>query len=351
MNWHWVFQVLVLVGAWCITQTESSINTAVENEESEDRLKLRSARALFGSSRKNKTETTTAAFVIKYPVTTARSNYGWRIFATTGKPRATISQTKSLGWNIPTTTRPVAAATKRWTTKRPLITTTRHWRKNPKNSTDTMGWVITTTPRSMQTTRKPKDIFGWDISTTKTTTRPLLNQKNHSDQNVGMTASTQSTFNATHHIGRGIPTTTLKPLTKTRHRPNQANWNVPLSTTALTNVGWIPTTTRALPVTTWPAPITTKKYSRIFGERHTTTKSPPAQKSTKFIQPRLTTQNPFGGHGRRNFTSPNVGEWKTLAPLNSQQLRPHEPVGDSHQCSIINITIVLRAQYMCKDRM
>lgn len=289
MNRHWVFLVLVLVGAWCIIQTESSINTAVEDEESEDQLKLRSARDLFGSSTKNRTGTS------KYPVTTARSKYGWGIFATTGKPRATIAQPNSLGWNIPTTARPITAANNWWT--------------NPKNSTNTMGWVITTTPRSMQTTRKSKNIFGWDLPTRRT--RPPLTRTNHSNQNVGMTARTQSTFNATNHMGWGIPTTTLKPLSTTRYLPNQANWNVPLSTTPRN-----PTTTRALPLTTWATPITTKKYSRTFGERQTTTRSPPTR---KFIQPRLTTQKPFGGYSRRNFTSPNVGVWKTLAPLNPHQ--------------------------------
>lgn len=317
MNSHWFFFVSVVFGAWFVTHIESSFNTIVEDAENPVSIKSRSARVSFDSSTNNKTVTTLSDEIPEYryigrhaftpasrPQAIARQPYGWRV-TTTKIPSLTTARswytTKKYGWVITTTP-------KNFHTTKNLTTHSRHSTKRPKND---VGWVITTTSKNFHTNKNSTNGFGWNTSLF-TTPKTIFTTKSHPILSERKT--TNAPFNYTNGGGWSIQTTTPRPFSTTIQSGWATTTSPTITTTSRSNFGWFATISRASPIRPTPTPITMKKKSKT-NEQITTTRRPSTRKPIHKIS---TTQNPFGGYGRRNDTSSNVGEWKKITLLNSQ---------------------------------
>lgn len=365
MNWHWLASILLIFCSWVIAQTELPLNTALEREENVDEIKERSSRAVFSPTSRPQTISTEPVEIgwhiptTKRPVVTTakwmRTTRATKRPSTT-TPRswlATKNSTKAIGWLITTTPRSIKTTKKSkntfgWdislggTTPKPISTTKIHQIHNERKTT--------TTGRPWWTTKNSTNNAEW----VTTTPRLLSTTQVHSLLNERWTTTTQKPFNTTIRFGWTTPPTTPQTLSTNKYFPNHAAWTTPPTpmytvrngwiapvtpapiTPPRGDSGWFPTTTR-VPVTTWPTRITTKKHSSLFAVRNTTTKSittttrrPTTSTTLKTIITQSTTQNPFAGYGRRNMTSPNVGTWKKITPLNTQLSPPAYPHQNGH---------------------
>lgn len=344
MNWHRLCLILVVFDVWLIVQA-SSINTAAKEGEYVAQIKRRSARAVFNYSTNN--NNTASEWMIGHPYPSWIAN---------SSVRATPRKPAELGWNLPTTNRPVRT-TVDWL-KKPLLTT--------ENSTEKIGWIITTTPRTIQATRShSKHSFGWNIPTTRATPRLFSTTNFHSTRDKSSNTTTQRHFNTVTTTPRAMygwfPTTvksqssiprppsiihrattskppptairissTRRPMSTTTHFSIQTGWGTALPiTTPRANFGWLSSTPQSPPVPIWKTPITTIKNYKIFVESTTTTDRP----SNSIFQTRSTTRNPLGESGHKNFSSSDDGVWKKTVLQNSQSpSRPHSyPYDDNRQ--------------------